>query len=241
MRLLIILLIFLTQTLSASETKTHQNETKMDLQEYRNQYKDEQTSPGWDAIDAALLELYPKQEPKHYAPDLHFAAGGEDPLDGVSVYDAGSHLHIVTYGFSSLYYDEESLNSEFSKFGFELTMRLKKTGENPYWAINMLQNIARYVFKSGNWFEAGHFLPTNSPIKLGSDTKLVGLAFDVDSELGSIDTVHGNVQFLQVFGITQKEFDQMKDIDKNALDVLSQHKKTNPLLITDLSRGEILP
>ena len=45
--------------------------------------------------------------------------------------------------------------------------------------------------------------------------------------------------YLQVFGITQSEFDQIKNFDKNADRILEKHKKINPLLVTDLSRDEI--
>lgn len=210
----------------------------MELENYKAKYRGDDAAPGWEAIDLALDRLYQHQQPKHYGTAIKYMLGGPDPIDGISIYDAGDHIHLVTYGFSSLYYDEESVGKEFSKFGFELTMRLKKE-EDPVWAMNMVQNIARYVFKSGNWLEAGHYMPANGPIKLGAETKLVALAFDHDPELGAIDTVHGRVEFLQVFGITQKEFDQIKNIDKNAEKVLEKHKKINPLLVTDISRDEI--
>ena len=103
----------------------------------------------------------------------------------------------------------------------------------------MLQNIARYVFKSGKWFESGHYMPANGPIKQEYDTKLVGLAFVTDPQLGVIDTVHGKVEFLQVFGITQAEIDKIMSSDKNALNTTSKHQVVNPLLITDLDREEI--
>ena len=48
------------------------------------QYKakfEETDSVGWDAIDEALLKVYPEQEPRHYGPVLKFMLGGEDPLD----------------------------------------------------------------------------------------------------------------------------------------------------------------
>jgi hypothetical protein len=42
-------------------------------------------APGWDAIDAALDSLYGGREPLHYGTIVRFAAGGPDPLDGISV------------------------------------------------------------------------------------------------------------------------------------------------------------
>ena len=100
----------------------------------------------------------------------------------------------LTYGFSHLYYDEEYLNDEFSNFGFELTFRLKPChlDENgPTWVFQLIQNIARYVFKSGKWFEPFHYMPVNGQIRTDSDTALTGLAFLLDPKLGEIDTPHG--------------------------------------------------
>ncbi len=211
----------------------------MNLDEYKSLYSSDDGAPGWDAIDKALGTLYPNQEPKHFGTAIKYMLGGPDPIDGFSIFKAEDHLHLVTYGFSDLYYNEDSVGADFSKYGFEITMRLSLEEEDPYWAMNMIQNIARYVFESGKWFEAGHYMPANGPIKLESDTKLVGLAFDSDPKLKSIDTPHGKVEFLQIFGLTQKELDQIMNVDKNAENVLKKHKKINSLLITDLNREEI--
>ena len=51
--------------------------------------------------------------------------------------------------------------------------------------------------------------------------------------------MHGKVEFLQVFGITQAEIDKVMSSDKNALNTTSKHQVVNPLLITDLDREEI--
>ncbi len=60
-------------------------------------------APGWDAIVATFEKIYPTQkEPLHYAPMLSWRLGGEDPLDGISVYDGGDYFHFVTFGFSEL-------------------------------------------------------------------------------------------------------------------------------------------
>ena len=43
---------------------------------------------GWDAITRAFEKLYPEQtDPLHYAPIISWRLGGEDPLDGISVYE----------------------------------------------------------------------------------------------------------------------------------------------------------
>lgn len=50
-------------------------------------------------------------------------------------------------------------------YGFELTFRLKRSAEDndtpPVWPMNMPQNLARYVFSTGNVFASGHHLNGN--------------------------------------------------------------------------------
>lgn len=215
----------------------------MNIEEYRRRFKDEDRSPGWEAIDEALKKIYIDQKPKHWAPALYASLGGDDPLDGISLYESNSggvkHYHFVTYGFSQLYYDEESVGGDFSKFGFELTFRIKpfELDEGyPTWAINMLQNIARYVFKSGKWFEEYHYLNANGPIRLDTDTNITALAFFTDPELGVIETPHGQVQFLQVYGITGDEFEKLKKSGNDAENIFTSAKALNPIFITDLKR-----
>ncbi|SKA47764.1 Suppressor of fused protein (SUFU) [Chitinophaga eiseniae] len=214
----------------------------MDIEQYKQQF-DEQDAVGWDCIDGAMEKLYPGQEPRHYAPGLYYALGGDNPLDGISVYESrqqADHLHFVTYGFSELYYDEEAAGGEFSKFGFELTFRLKKATEteDPNWACNLLQNIAKYVFSSGRWFEEFHFIPANGPIRLEYDTDITALAFIKDPELGTITTPHGQVTFLQMVGITTNEYESlMKNPTTAECELLLQRLHAeNALLITDLDR-----
>ncbi|MGS4344986.1 suppressor of fused domain protein [Myroides odoratus] len=213
----------------------------MTLEEYRQAYHEEE-AVGWNCITTALEQLYGNQEPQHFGNLLPYSLGGENPLDGLSVYQntqQEDHVHIVTYGFSNLYYDEEKLEADYSGYGFELTFRIKKQGdENIHWAMNLMQNLAKYVFDSAKWFEEFHFIPTNSPIRLEYDTDLVGIAFVQDPELGTIDTPHGRVDFLQMVGITQKELDQLwKDSTWSATATLIDYlRQDNPLLITDLDR-----
>ncbi|SFN43417.1 Suppressor of fused protein (SUFU) [Chitinophaga sp. YR627] len=201
---------------------------------------------GWLAIDKQLDSIYPGREPRHYAPPLHFMVGGEDPIDGTSIYDSEKqmkHLHLISYGMSQLYYDEEQAGKEFSKWGFEFTFRLKPFAEDegdPGWAIRMMNNLARYVYKSERWFEPYHFVPANGPIRLETATDIVGLAFVPDPELGVIDTPHGEVTFLQMVGLTKKEVERLlaKPQTSEVEKLIGEMREYNPLLITDLDRAD---
>ncbi|MBD3582819.1 suppressor of fused domain protein [Flavobacterium selenitireducens] len=217
----------------------------MDKTTYTNQFS-EDDAVGWLAIDDALDTLYSGAEPRHYGPlcGLHFVAGGTDPIDGTSIYDVGNpefHRHIVTYGMSELYYDAEKDGGEFSKWGFEFTMRIRPFAEDetdPLWAVQLMNNLARYVYDSGNWFEENHFIPANGPIRLNTDTQITGVVFALDPKLGKIVTPHGEVSFLQLVGITESEVQRLKanPTAPEVAKLIEELRSDNPLLITDLNR-----
>lgn len=218
----------------------------MTQKEYKNLF-DEDDAVGWLEIDKVVEGIYGDQKPRHYAPPVHYMLGGEDPLDGVSIYDSQKdmfHRHLVSYGMSELYYNEEAAGGEFSKWGFEFTFRLKpfaEDGDDPTWVVNLMNNLARYVIKSGKWFEEYHVIPANGPIRLNStaEINIVGVAFVSDPELGKIQTPHGEVSFLQMVGLTANEMNRITSAS-SAYDevkkVLDEMKTTNPLMITDLLR-----
>lgn len=216
----------------------------MSLSEYQRLYgKSDDAAPGWDSIRERLTEVYGAQEPQHWGTIIKHMLGGPDPIDGISAYecrDGGrDHLHFVTYGYSILYYDEEAVGSDFSGYGFEMTFRLVSDlppAEQPIWVCNLLQNLARYVFKSNKIFDAGHWIPANGPIRADAATDIVGLAFARDSVLQSIESPHGRIDFVQAFGITQSELDDLKSKTRTCDQILEAHRGANPLLITDLAR-----
>jgi hypothetical protein len=39
--------------------------TKMTLEEFREKAKDEEWTPGWDAVESVFKELYGEQDPAH--------------------------------------------------------------------------------------------------------------------------------------------------------------------------------
>lgn len=222
---------------------------KLNIEEYKKKFNEED-SPGWDAIDKTLEKIYQNQEPKHYATLLSYMLGGEDPLDGISIYEQEKqqfHYHIISYGMSELYYTPESGENEFSGWGFEFTFRIipfeedestEEIKNEPKWAISFMQNLARYVFESKKWFEPYHFIPANGPIRLDTNTKIVGVAFVPDTQLGKIDTPHGEVTFLQMVGLTQEELDWLWEDPKlkRVEELINKMRKDNPMLITDLKR-----
>jgi len=146
-----------------------------------------------------------------------------------------SHWHFVSYGMSDLY-GKETDDSEVSGWGLEFTLRLRRNDEPepPSWALSLLNNLARYVFQTGNVFDLGHHMDLNGPIALGSETAIRAIAFAKDVQLGNIVTPHGRVTFIQVVGLTVDEYDAVQAWDaEKFLDLLSTR---DPWLVTDLHR-----
>lgn len=201
-------------------------------------------SPGWSAIDAALRPLYGDTEPYHLGTVLKWALGGPDPLDGISVYartEPVPHWHFISYGMTELY-EKESENPDESGWGFEFTFRLARDPaeeQPPVWAANLLQNLGRYVFQSGNWFEAGHHMNVNGPIAADrDDSEIRAVAFIADPELGEISTPHGKVVFLQVVGLATEEYEALRRWNGDGLmAALAPHL---PLFVTDVDRRSLL-
>ena len=215
----------------------------MTLEEYRQRFGAED-AVGWQCIDAQLAMVYGDRAPRHYAAPLHYIAGGLDPLDGTSYYDRPNdppHIHVVSYGLSELYYNEASAGEEFSKTGFELTCRIKRNEDDtvgPTWVSVVMNNLARYVHKSGRWFEVNQFVPAGGPLCTDMDTDITGLVFALDPELGRIDTPHGEVNFLQMVGITTAELQKLQaDPSPEAVQTLIEELRAHdPLLVTDMER-----
>jgi hypothetical protein len=196
-------------------------------------------APGWHALDAALLRLYPGQDsPPHFAPTLPPMLSGDGLINGISAYRAEdpAHWHLVTYGFSELY-AKESDDPDVSGWGFELTMRLPRPegeAQPATYAVNFLFNLGRYVRRSRNPLGPGHAMDLNGPICLGAETALRAAAFTTDPQLGQIRTPNGAVRFIQVVGVTLDEYHACGDWQASAvLEILSE---SEPLLITDLAR-----
>ena len=139
---------------------------------------------------------------------------------------------------SELYTDEEAFGGEYSRWGYEMTIKLKEEkAEDCLWALDMLSNLARYTYTSERFFEAGECVPGNgTSLHIGTDSAITALITVNDTSAQTLDTVHGQVEFIQFVGITETELDAIRK-DRNNLPVLVERmKKDNPELITDMKR-----
>ncbi len=179
---------------------------------------DEMEAPGWDAIAAECLRRYPDQpEPKHYGTIHPWRLGGPDPLDGMDVYDGGDYWHFVTYGLSELY-EKEGEDPEWSGYGMEFTLKLKKDGfedlEKEIDCVwNILQTIAKITFNTGDLFLAYQMVYTGQLTGIDSkqSSKLTGFITVPDTELNTIETPNGRVEFVEFIGATNEELLAVKN------------------------------
>jgi len=189
------------------------------------------SAPGWDALERRVRDVLPgATQAQHWGTDTLPGQGG---VYGISAFRSGETWLYLTFGLSELF-AKESDDLEVSGWGFELTMRVPRSGDTPpTWPVTTLSKLGRYVFTSGTPFEAGHRIGgggfTDDPT-----SRLDGLAFAVDPELWSVDTPNGRVTFLAAVGVTADELELMRSTTSAA--VLEGLKQAMPLLVTDPAR-----
>ncbi len=198
---------------------------------------------GWDYITEVFDNLYPNQEPKHYAPMIKAQFGGQDPLDGISIYDAGDYYHFVTYGFSEIY--ERENDSDISGYGFELTYKLKKTDAIDEQELKnfteILQTLGRHVFGSGAVFKPYEYIYTGQTEGMDSKQKslITGFVTIEDPQAKTIDTVNGKVQFVELIGATSDELKVILNKEKTKEEVINRILEQYGD-ITDYNRNSIM-
>ena len=200
-------------------------------------------APGMSAIATTLADVYGYgSQPAHWGTQSPMRQGGEDPLEGVSAFWAEDHWHYVTYGLTELYEGETTFPYQpgVSGFGFELTFRLasNQPANPPVWPVGMLQRLSRYVFRSSNVFRAGDHMHLNGPIGGLKQTYIEGALFTLDPSLPPIETIHGEVRFIQLVGVTNDELSAVKDWRCEGF--LELMARRNPKLVTDVSRPSML-
>lgn len=172
---------------------------------------------GWDAITAAFEKLYPGQEePRHFAALIPWRLGGNDPLQGVSAYDGGDFFHLVSYGLSDLY-EKEGADPDYSGYGLEFTMKLRKAGMGDEsselkCAAGIFNALARLTFEKGEQFFPDEYIYTGQEqgVDFNQRSRLTGFVTTLD-QAGTIDTPNGKVDFVQLIGATDAELRAVMD------------------------------
>ncbi len=220
----------------------------MTLEEYKQQIeKNPDYSPGWEAIESCFSAIYGDQKPRHYATNLASRAnlGGDQYLDGYSIYTSmNEYQHIVTYGMSELYANEESFGGEWSGWGYEMTFKLvANKPEECLWVLNTLANLAFFTNTQESYLENLQFIAGDGKSLSRDDKSLItAMIVTHDTEIQGVTTEHGKLQFLQLVGITQKElewimqYDNADDNKKSIQELIYKMQDDNPYLATDMNR-----
>jgi hypothetical protein len=187
-----------------------------------------------DRVDAGP----PTQRYRPRAPH-RFGAGG--PLREVTIHRLGppDHWHLVTYGLSELD-AKQSDDLGLSGWGFELTFRLAaRPGDTePLWAVDLLTNLAAYVWTSGHAFSPGHHLDLRGPIRLDAVSDLTAAVIVLDPTLGVLRGPFGAVEFFQVVALTADELELCRSW--STVGVVDALAARDPLFVTDLGRRSVL-
>ncbi len=182
--------------------------------------EEEVEAPGWDAIEAEFLRVYPGQnDPEHYGTLVSWQLGGKDPLDGISIYDGGEFWHFVSFGLTELY-EKESEDPEYSGYGYEMTFKLKKYPDMDTEAeikniCGILQTVARITFTKGETFGPNEFIYTGQTAGIDAFRKsnLTGFITVTDPTVQTINTPNGRVEFLELVGMTDAELKSLSNVE----------------------------
>ena len=118
-----------------------------------------------------------------------------------------------------------------------LVATLKGTEYDTGFDLDLLAQLARYTFQTGNFFEPGAYIPGDGSSlhpELGS--AITGLAIVSDTTVAPIETVHGRVAFLQLVGLTQPELDAITRDPDTLTGILERMRAEDPELVLDMRR-----
>ena len=154
------------------------------------------------------------------------------------------YQHIVTYGMSELYANEESFGGEWSGWGYEMTFKLvANKPEECLWVLNTLANLAFFTNTQESYLENLQFIAGDGKSLSRDDKSLItAMIVTHDTEIQGVTTEHGKLQFLQLVGITQKElewimqYDNADDNKKSIQELIYKMQDDNPYLATDMNR-----
>ena len=173
-------------------------------------------APGWAAIDRALAGVFGDQVPHQFTSRTAYDLDAASPLPAIAVYEdtEPDHWMYVTFGLTELF-SKDSPHAEISGFGYELTFRLPRDGDAtpPTWPLRLLQGIGGHALSHEAQLDTGHLLALGAPLCPPdvSATRLTGLICVPDPALGQIDTPHGSLLFMTLFGLTDDELECIRE------------------------------
>lgn len=215
---------------------------KKKKEEVKEEVIEEIIPKGWDAITEIFEKVYPGQKnPLHYTTKIPWELGGNDPLQGISVYDGGDYYHFVSYGLSDLY-DKSNKDDKYSGYGMEFTLKLKKMNYTDLDKelkniAGIFQQLARTTFMKGELYKPFEYIYTGQDkgIDYMQKSKITGFITVLDEEVGFINTPNGIVEFVELVGAYNSELERIMD---KKITVKELYKKLGSD-VTDYNRKEL--
>lgn len=214
---------------------------------------------GHDAIDRHVDAAHGEAPARRWVPKPAHTGQGPSPLAEVTGHwvtapmaqpgAARHHWHLVTRGLSQLGEADAGAEVLAGGWGFELSMRVVEgdpdpqaeregEGEGVAWAVDLLTNLAAYVWKTGHPFAAGHHLDLRGPMRIGHQTAITAAAVVDDPGLEPLAGPFGPVEFLQVVGLSADELELCRAWSTAA--VIELLARDDRWLVTDLGRPSLL-
>lgn len=202
-------------------------------------------APGWAAIDRWVGGIFPGQTPHQFTSHTAYELDSPSPLPAITVWaTAPTGWLYVTYGLSELF-EKSSPDPSVSGFGFELSFRLAGGGDErpPVWPLRMLQSLGHHVLTARRGFDSGHVLDLGTsmvpPDSDGpSQSALEALICLPDPLLGKVDTVHGSLLFVRLFGVTRNELETLGTLELG--DLVACVAELSPAAVTDPERASFM-
>lgn len=139
-------------------------------------------------------------------------------------------------------YEKESEDTEYSGFGYEMTLKLRK---EPYedeegeirCICGILQTIARITFNNGTLFNPYEYIYTGQTqgIDAGRRSNITGFICVPDTSVNTLQTTYGEVSFLELVGMTDAELKTLKT-KQSVMDIYERLKSD----VTDYHRASLV-
>lgn len=207
------------------------------------------SAPGWDALDAAMLSLYPQSPAPHqFTSQRPYELDGPHPLPAITVFEAPAtpkteaYWHYLSYGLSELF-EKSSEDLERSGMGFELSLALPRPtapiegqDQPPAWGINLISALASYILGEGKGLDSGHCINLErgldgSPADPDKASACLCLP---DPKLSQIQSPFGRVVLLRLVGLCQREVEVVEGLELAAKVALMQ--EIEPQGLTSMQR-----
>lgn len=200
----------------------------------------------WEPIVTAFEKAHPRlSNPTCYHPIIPWQLGGDSPLDTIIVYDAETYYYFLTCGFSEAFDNPSAADetgAQFSGYGFELTVRLKKSplkdeDKEKSCMAGVLQSLSTLSFEEGEIIQPMEYIYTGQQTGMDSNgtSKITGFITIPDSA-GVAETPDGKVRFIQLIGMTDKELLSIINKEHTVLQLVQKLGST----LTDYGRDDIL-